>query len=179
MRRTPTYVVFEQVVEWTVAAEGRYAVRVDVPRPPPPLLPVLASGAEIYPRFYLERVGAKPEDARVVFETFTETAAGVGIPGDAASALTVAGTTDPRRLVGGGTGIQLRKKPDFLAPDDLAVGGPAVRGPAVAAGFAGGVAACLIQSGAAVQDMFGIAGVEPGRPIVLPPEWFRRLPQRP
>jgi hypothetical protein len=179
VRRAPTYLVFEQVVEWTVAAEGRYALRVDVPRPTTPLLPALASGAEIYPRFHLERVGAKPDDSRVVFETFVGTAAGVGIPGDSASALTVGAAGDPRRLVGGGTGIQLRKKPDFLATDDIAVGSSAVRGPAIAAGFAGGVAACLIQTGAAVQDIFGIAGVEPGGAIVLPREWFGRLPMRP
>jgi hypothetical protein len=179
VRRTPTYVVFEQVVEWTVANEGRYALRVDVPRPAAPLLPALASGAEIYPRFHVERLGAKPDEHRVVFETFVEPVAGVGIPGDSASALTIGSVGDPRQLVGGGTGIALRKKPDFLAPDDIAVGATALRGPAIAAGFAGGVTACLIQTGAAAQDVFGVAGVECGRAIVLPREWFGRLPTRP
>jgi hypothetical protein len=178
VRRTATYLVFEQVVEWTVGAEGRYAVRVDVPRPTAPLLPALAGGAEIYPRFHVERVGAKPDDSRLVFETFVTSSGGVGIPGDSASALTIAGSA-AHQLLGGGTGIALRMKPNFLAADDIAVGQTAVRGPAIAAGFAGGVAACLIQTGASVNDVFGVAGVEPGHAIVLPPEWFKRLPPRP
>jgi hypothetical protein len=115
----------------------------------------------------------------VVFETFVEPAAGVGIPGDSASAVTVGGTGEANRLIGGGTTIQLRKKPDFLSAGELALGRAAVRGPGVAAAFAGGVAACLIQTGAAVQDLFGVAGVELGQPIVLPPEWFQRLRWRP
>jgi hypothetical protein len=189
VRRAPTYLVFEQEVAWTVEAEGRYAVRVESPPVTNPLLPALAGGVEIYPRFHVEQVGAKPEDPRVVFSTFLDPVVGVGIPGDAGSAVTLGGTAEPQGrivrgtagggLVTGGTGIPLRCKPDFLAADDIAVGSAAVRGPAVAAGFAAGVAACLVQTGASISDVFGVAGVETGRAIVLPREFFGYLPVRP
>lgn len=190
VRRAPTYLVFEQVVEWTVGAQpGRYAVRVESAPAVAPLLPALAGAAELYPRLHVERVGAKADDPRAVFTSFLDPAVGVGIPGDAASAITIGGTAEPqgrtgRGLVGGGlvtggTGLQLRNKPDFLAADDITVGPAPVRGPAVAAGFAGGVAACLLETGASTHDVFGVAGIGSGRPIVLPPEWFGRLPGKP
>ena len=188
VRRTPTYLVFEQVVEWTVAAEGLYAVRVESLPATAPLLPALAGNAEIYPRMHVERVGAKPEESRVVFGSFVDPVVGVGIPGDAMSALTIGGTAERRGpivrgtgggLVSGGTGIQLRLKPDYLVADDIEVGPARVRGPAVAAGFAAGIAACLLQTGATVHDVFGVAGVQPGRAIVIPREFFGRLPAKP
>jgi hypothetical protein len=173
---TETFAVYEQMVEFTVPTAGRYAVAVEGGRPDAPQLPALQRQVEVHPRLFVESVGSAPGQGRVVFRSYLTTDAGVGIPGDAAQAVTVA--TALGGLVGGGTGVALRAKPDFLAPDDLP-GGPDARGPGVAAGFAGGVAALLVEAGAAAPDVFIAAGFERGKPLRVPDAWFGAIRPKP
>jgi hypothetical protein len=171
-----TFAVYEQMVEFTVPTAGRYAVAVGGGRPDAPQLPALQRQVEAHPRLSVEFVGAAPSQGRVVFRSYVTPDAGVGIPGDAAKAVTVAPAAGG--LVGGGTGVALRAKPDFLAPDELP-GGPDVRGPGIAAGFAGGVAALLVEAGAMTPDVFAAAGFEQGKPLRVPDAWFRVIRPKP
>jgi hypothetical protein len=174
-----TFAVYEQMVEFAVPAAGRYAVAVEARRVDEPQLPALRRQVEINPRMHIESVGAAPAPGRVVFRSYTTPDAGVGIPGDAAQAVTVAGTHGADQLVGAGPGVALRVKPDYLAPDGFGPGGPDVRGPGVAAGFAGGLAALLVEAGAMTPDVFAAAGFERGKPLRVPDAWLRVIRPKP
>jgi hypothetical protein len=172
-----TFAVYEQLVEFAVPTAGRYAVAVEGGRPDLPQLPALQRQVEIHPRLSVEFLGGSPAQGRVVFRSYVTPDAGVGIPGDAARAVTVAAARDG--LAGGGTGIALRQKPDFFAPDELLPGGPDLRGPGIAAGFAGGLAALLVEAGAMTPDVFAAAGFERGQPLRVPDAWFEAIRPRP
>jgi hypothetical protein len=169
-----TFVVYEQILEFDVATAGRYALVIATGEQPPPLLPALKRDVETYPRVVVETISAKRGEGRVVFRSYATKDAGVGIPGDSLGAITV-GTGSADELVGGGTGLTLRPKPDLFGPPALDVAGRALRGPGVATGFVGGVAATLAQAGAAGANVFRSAGVEPGRAVAVPEEWLKQL----
>ena len=164
---TRTFVVYEQILEFTVPTDGRYALVVATGYQPDPLLPALRRDVETYPRIIIETLSAKRGDPTVAFRSYVTTEAGVGVPGDSFGAITV-GTGVAGELVGGGTGLTLRPKPDLFGPAALEFGGTGVRGPGVATGFVGGIAAGLVQSGAAGANVFQSAGVVPGKPSSFP-----------
>ena len=170
--RTRTYLVFEQMLEYTVPAAGRYALTVESIGAADALLPALRRDVEIYPRIVIETVGTAPSDPKAVFRTFTAPTAGVGTPGDALGAVTV-GTDAPGTLVGGGTGLTLRKKPEVLGPGALNFGGQFASGPGVATGFAGGAGVLLLQAHASGPNVFSSAGIESGEKLELPPAWLK------
>ncbi|MDY3563289.1 hypothetical protein R5W23_004789 [Gemmata sp. JC673] len=176
--RTPTLLVFEQMLEFSVATPGRYALAVDSPGAPDALLPVLRREVEIYPRIAIDTVGAGVGDPKVVFRSFTSPTAGVGTPGDALGAITV-GADVPGTLVGGGTGLTLRGKPDILGPGTLNFGPQAASGSGVATGFVGGATALMVQLGAAGPNVFSSTGIDGAKKIQLPPAWLNVLPQGP
>jgi hypothetical protein len=176
--RTRTYLVFEQMLEFVVPAAGRYALAIESPARPEPLLAALRRELEIYPRVVVETPGTTAGDPRVVFRSYTTTTAGVGMPGDALGAITV-GTDAPTAQTGGGTGLLLRQKPDVIGPGLLAAGGATYGGPGAATAFAGGAATALVQTRAARPNVFFSAGIEPGKPLVLPEVWLRGVPRAP
>ena len=79
---TKTFVVYEQILEFTVPVAGRYALVVATGYQPEPLLPALKREVEINPRMIVETLSAKPGERRVVFRSYVTPEAGVGIPGD-------------------------------------------------------------------------------------------------
>ena len=168
-----TDVVYEQILEFTVANAGRYALLVALGSQPEPLLPALKREAEIQPRVIVETLSGKPADGRVVFRSYVNPAAGVGIPGDSTGVTTV-GAGVPGELIGGGTGLTLRAKPDLFAPDAIDVVG-ATRGTGVATGYVGGIAAMLVQAGASGANPFRSSGFAPGKMAVVPETWMRYL----
>ncbi|MBA4066727.1 MAG: hypothetical protein C0501_24080 [Isosphaera sp.] len=168
---TGTFAVFEQVLEFTTAAAGRYALVATLGYRPEPPIPALKREIEIYPRVVVETPAAKPGEGRVVFRSYVSPDAGVGVPGDSAGAVAV-GVCTPDELSGAGTGLALRAKPDIFGPESV---GSAHRGPGVAAGYLGGVAAGLVQAGAVGADVFRAAGFEPGKLAVVPGAWLRHL----
>ncbi len=173
--RTTTYVVYEQILEFTVPVNGRYAFVVATGYQPDPVLPALRRDVEISPRVYLETIAAKIGEGQAVFRSYVTPDAGVGIPGDSPGAVTI-GAPAPGSLVGGGTGITLLAKPDFLGPGSIEFGGgQAFRGAAMASGFVGGIAADLVQAEVSGANVFRSLGLEPGKPIVLPENWIRYL----
>jgi hypothetical protein len=173
--RTRTFLVFEQMLEFTVPAAGRYALMIETAALPDPLLPALRREVEIYPRVVLETVGAAASDPRAVFRSFTNLTAGAGTPGDALGAITI-GTDAPGAQIGGGPGLLLRGKPDVLGPDVFEFGPQAVGGQGMATAFAGGAAASLLQARAAAPNVFFSAGVQPGKKLEIPAAWLKTVP---
>jgi hypothetical protein len=171
---TRTYVVFEQIMEFTVKEPGRYALVVAKGYEPEALLPGLKRSVEVHPRIVVETLSAKPGEGRAVFRSYVSPEAGVGIPGDSLGAMTI-GVPVKGELYGGGPGLALRGKPDLFGPDSVAVAGPAVHGPGLATGYVGGVAVGLVQAGAAGANPFKSAGFEPGKMAVVPENFLKIL----
>lgn len=179
LRSEPTYGVYEQILEFTVPENGRYAIVVEGRPTFDPRLPALRRQLQIQPRLFAEFLGP-PTPNRPVFSSYAPRNVGVGIPGDAKAAITVAGTTRPldtttTGLTGGGPGIELLRKPDLLADGTIALGGGNAGGSGVAAGFAGGVMAALIGSGAPASDIICATGLSRGGPVVVPEGWLRAV----
>jgi hypothetical protein len=172
--RTQTYLVYEQMLEYTVPAAGRFAFVMESAQLGEPLLPALRRDIEIAPRVVVETVGTAAGDPRVVFRSFTNLTAGVGTPGDALGAVTV-GTGSTAAQVGAGTGLLLRLKPDVIGPEALAFGPQTYSGEGVATAFAGGAAALLLQARATPPNVFFATGIEPGKKLELPVAWLRTV----
>ncbi len=174
--RTQTYLVFEQMLEYTVPAAGRYALVLESAQLNVSQLSGLKRELEIHPRIVIETVGTAAGAPRAVFRSYTSFTAGVGTPGDALGATTV-GTGAPTAQSGGGTGLALRGKPDVLGPGALALGAETYSGEGVATAFAGGAAVLLLQARATAPNVFGSAGIEPGKKLELPTAWLQRAPR--
>ncbi len=174
--RTPTFLVFEQMLEFTVPVAGRYALAIESAAAPDPLLPSLRREVEIYPRAVIETVGTAAGEAKAVFRSFTNFTAGVGTPGDSFGAITV-GTDTPNAQTGGGTGLLLRGKSDVIGPDAFAFGPQVYGGQGMATAFAGGAAAVLFQARAAAPNVFFSAGVQPGKKLEIPARWLQYVPR--
>lgn len=171
--------VYEQILEFTAQVAGRYALVVATGYQAPPLLPALKREVEAYPRLVVETLSARRGDPRVVFRSYATKDAGVGVPGDSFGVITV-GTGAAGELVGGGPGVTLRDKPDLFGPEATTAGGNTLRGPGIASGYVGGLGAVLVQTGSAGPNVFRSAGVEPGKPAVVPEVWLKQLrPARP
>lgn len=177
----PFYGVYEQVLEFTVPEQGRYALRIDGGEVYDPRLPALRRRIEIVPRLLAEFVGAAADKGRPVWVSYATTNAGVGLPGDAKASIAVAASTkpfgaDPAGLTGAGPGVQLLPKPDLVANGTVA--GLPVGGSGVAAGFAGGVVAALIGSGAPPSEVIPATGLKRGGPAVVTEGWLQVVPPR-
>jgi hypothetical protein len=164
--KEPTYGIYEQVVEFAVPEDGRYAILLEGRELYDPRLPALRRELQVNPRLLAEFVGTS---GRPVFASFAPAVSGVGVPADARSAVTVAAAGTPY-LLGAGPGVTLLPKPDLLA--DGSVGG-SLRGNGVAAGFAGGGLATLIGAGAAPSDLLRSLGLPRGAAFAVPQGWLR------
>lgn len=178
----PASAVYEQTLEVTVPAAGRYALRVEGRTSAEGGLPVLNRTIEVQPRLFVRNLAADAP-GRVVFATFAPKAAGVGVPGDSPAALTIefaAGPdgTIPGGLTGAGPGVTLRAKPDLLAPGVIVVNGVGAAGSGIAAGYAAGISASLVSAGARPPNLIRTIGIRPGAPLVLPVEWLQSLTPR-
>ena len=172
----PGYGVYEQIVEFTVPADGRYCVRLDGQAIFDSRLPAIRQHIEVTPRLVVDFVGSGVEKGRPVFTSFAPRDVGVGIPADAKAAVTVG--AGKGGLIGGGPGIALLAKPDLVeaGPIDTGTG---LGGSGVATGFVGGAAVVLIGSGAAPGDLFRATGLLRGGPFVIPEGWLQAVPRRP
>jgi hypothetical protein len=173
--RTSTYVVYEQILDFTAPSPGRYALVATTGYQPDPRLPALRRDVEISPRIFVETLSSKPGEGQVVFRSYRNPKAGVGIPSDSPGVVTV-GVPVAGSLAGGGTGVTLLVKPDILGPDVLDLGnGAALRGPGVATGYVAGIATALVQANVSGANVFRTVGVSPGKLPVLPEAWLRYL----
>jgi hypothetical protein len=175
--KEPTHGVYEQIVEFDTPAAGVYGLRVEGVTGYDPILPALKPQLEITPRLFVEFVGAPPELGRPIFASFASRNAGVGIPGDAKSAMTIGAGVKPdgsgfNGVIGGGTGITLLQKPDLTIDGNLDTG-TALRGPGVAAGYGAGASAVLIGGGLPPNNLIRATGMKPGGTLVLPEAWLK------
>jgi hypothetical protein len=178
----PASAIYEQMLEVTLPATGRYALRIEGSTTARGSLPGLNRTIEVQPRLFVRSLGAG--GGQPVFTTFAPRSAGVGVPGDSSAALTIgfaSGTngTTPGGLTGTGPGVNLRVKPDLLAPGIMVVNGEGRLGSGVAAGYAGGVSASLVGAGVRPTNLIRTFGIQPGKPLVLPTEWIQTLVPRP
>lgn len=175
----PGYGVYEQVIEVPIAAAGRYAVRIDGREVYDARLPALRRRIEITPRVAAEWAGAG-QTGRPVWVSYSDRNVGVGVPGDAKSAITVSASEQPfgevpTGLTGAGPGLPLLAKPDLVANGSID-GGPA--GSGVAAGFVGGLLASLVGSGAPPAQVMSATLLRPGGPAVVSEGWLKVLPRK-
>ncbi len=173
--RTQTFLVFEQMMEFTVPVTGRYALVLESTAVGDALIPALRRDVEIYPRIVIETLSALASDPKVVFRSHTAPVSGVGTPGDTLGAITV-GTDALAAQMGGGTGLTLRKKPDVFGPGVLVIGADAASGPGIATAFTGGATALLVQARAAQPNVFKSVGIESGNPLEIPDRWLKVVP---
>ena len=176
----PGYGVYEQVLEFAVPEAGRYAVRIDGGEVYDHRIPAIRQRIEITPRLVAEFAGGDGQ-TRPVWRSYVTPNAGVGIPGDAKAAIAVAASEKPfgdtpAGATGAGPGVQLLRKPDLIA--NGSIGGEGGSGSGVAAGFAGGVLAALIGSGAPPADVLAATGLRTGGPAVIPEGWLRVVPPK-
>ncbi len=188
----PEYGVYEKTLDVIVPANGRYCLRVEGLLPPstrPPELPTIPAAerkSEPTLRLFVEKVTNSPLPTdRIVFSDNLPFFGGVGVPADARYVLTVGSAFDerqPRRFsaVSAGPNRCLLVKPDVLAFDQLLLPNEetAKVGTRYAAAFSGGMAACLLQSGAPRSWFQKALGIPPGHVLVIPHEWLgtRRVP---
>lgn len=171
--RTRTFLVYEQMLEYTAKDTGRFALAVESPQPIAPLIPALKREIDITPRLVVETPSAGAADPRAVFRSFTSFTAGVGTPGDAMGAVAV-GTGLTGTQSGAGTSL-FRVKPDVVGPAGLAFGAESFGGEGIATAFVGGAAALLMQTGASGPNAFSGTGLEPGQKLELPDAWLRNV----
>jgi hypothetical protein len=157
-----TSAVYEQVLEYTVPAPGRYAVRLEgrIPdriRPNnAPELPALRRGWELYPRLFISAAESTADPpGRAIFWDYATDLGNLGMPADAQSVLSVAGidSSGQRELSASGgpaLGQVLHSKPDLVMFDRLQLGhagNGSSSGSGIAAAFAAGAAARALAAG--------------------------------
>lgn len=169
VQRTFAAGVYEQVLEVTIPADGRYALRVEGKLSTASLVRTSRNTFELRPRIYVAANDAAiAAKGRLAFATYAPVASGVAIPGDSSVAITVGIANG---LTGAGPGMLLRVKPDVFVPD--------VASPDAATGLVAGVAACLADTGVQSGGMVRLLTPQPGGWLKLPAEWVQSLAPKP
>jgi hypothetical protein len=154
----PDVGVYEQVVEFSVPAAGRYALRVEGEvhpgtRPPAaPSLPGIEKNWELQPRVFVDVVNDPLKLAgRPIWLDYATDLGTIGTTGDAHGLITLgaadsAGNPESFSSPGPPLYLELLTKPDALALSQLQfqAGGPIAFGSGVATAFAAGQAAVLV-----------------------------------
>lgn len=181
----PAAAVYEKTLEFTVAANSVYTLRVEgrVPsgtRPPSvPTLPAMRQVGELRPRIFIQTVEGA---GRAVFVDYAPVYGGLGVPCDAHQVITVgaadlANQPEPASERGAPYNQELLAKPDVLAYDQLGLelsGG--AQGASLAANFAAGVAASAISAGAPRGQLLNLLRVRPGGVLRVPAGWPGKSP---
>jgi hypothetical protein len=169
---TATSAVYEQTLTIALPKSGRHALRVagrstSSKRGQPIQF-------EVTPRIVLDAGDAGTAAAgRFEFESVAPALVGVGIPGESTNVTTV-GVRGSQ--TGAGPGLTLLAKPNLYAPASVA--GGSVRGSAIAAGYAGGVLACLAEAGMRPRNLPRALGLTLGSDLKFTDEFLQSLPKR-
>jgi hypothetical protein len=182
----PGSAVYEQVVEFTVPAPGRYALRVEgrvAPGTRPlsvPTLPGALESWELRPRLFVSSLEESArQTGRPIFVDYATGLGSLGMPADAHGVVTVGavdvtGRPRPYSAEGPPAGQALYRKPDVNSFNGLAlVPGErqAAAGTALAASFAAGTAASALSAGIAPVRLLP-SRQEPAKPgscLCVPP----------
>jgi hypothetical protein len=154
-----TSAVYEQVLEYSVPAPGRYALRIEghVPERIRPVgapdLQALRRVWELYPRLFIS-AGATTANptARPIFFDYATDLGNLGMPADAQSILSVGGVdlSGQREVFassGPALGEMLHAKPDLVMVDRFLLGNASAAGSAVATAFTAGAVADALLAG--------------------------------
>jgi hypothetical protein len=174
----PSWGTYEQTVDFTVKDAGRYAVRVEGRLPKgirPANFPSLSPGqkaGELKPRVFVETVTGP---GRAVFVDFAPAMGSLGMPGDAHRVITVGAVNlaDQRQSYSGGgppLNLELLPKPDVLVYDELGLEGEA-QGTSLATGFAAGLGAIALSSGAPMGKFLQAVQPQPAAVLRIPKKW--------
>lgn len=179
----PDSAVYEQVLEFSVPAAGRYALQVEGQvhmgtRPPnAPSLPGIEKNWELHPRIFVEVVD---EPSRLIgrpvwLDYFTDLGT-IGVPSDARGSITLgaadaAGKPESFSSPGPPMHLELLVKPDALAFDQIKVEpgtGPVAFGTGLATAFAAGQAAALLSGHMPIDKVQALFHLQNGRILRLP-----------
>jgi hypothetical protein len=174
----PSSATYEQTVEFTVDAPGRYALRVEgrIPssiRPPgEPVLAAMQKSWELWPRIFVQTAD-EPSRAtgRAVFLDYATAHGSIGVPGGARRVLTVgaadrAGRLQPYSATGPVHRVGLLPKPEVVAWDELPLGvegSPAAYGTSLASAFAAGLTASTLSAGTKASWLWQELHAQPAR----------------
>jgi len=178
--------VYEQSIEFTVHAAGRYAVQLEASVPEtirPRSVPTLEGQRkrwELQPRLFVELLDeATRQTGQAVWLDYGTEGGGVGMPGDARGVITVGaadaqGQARPYTALLPGPGIALLTRPEVFALDRLPVGkaGAVVPGTARANAFAAGLAASVLSADGFQDYFLDALGIRPGGLLVVPEPWI-------
>jgi len=203
LQLAPNTGTYETMVEFEAVAGGRFALRIEG-RTPTSVLPAIEEvrsenlPLEIRPRIFVEVIDAASRvKGRVTFLDYPGDTSwppgplgqaaraglnrgGVGMPGDARSALTVGaasadGKAQPYSSIGAGPGRELLAKPDVLGFDHIDLGqGLKAGGSWVAGAFNAGLVACLIGADAPASShhLLRLLETVPGGVLRVPATWL-------
>ena len=160
---------YEASFDVVLPVDGVYALRIEGGQAAPSPIRALKQGVEIRPRVVVEILDtAQAAKGTVRFDTYGPAGVGVGIPGDAAAALTIG---QANSVTGSGPGVAISSKPDLLVFGE----GQGLSGTAIGAGYAGGLAASVLTAGVRPAGLIGAVGLKPGSPLALPRAWIESL----
>lgn len=204
LQNLPSSGTYEQSIEFTLPADTRIALRIEgnVPasiRPAgEPTLPGQNRSFDMESRIFVEAVSTETNVwGRPVFLDYTDAAewplrqpprdsdawpefGGVGMPADARNAITVGaaqsnGKVQPYSAVGAGPGLDLLVKPEILMFDQLPLPtGPKDAGSSLAASYAAGMAALLLEQDAPANSRLFLKMMDlpPGSLFRIPDIWL-------
>jgi hypothetical protein len=180
----PNWATYEDIVEFTADAPGRFAVRLEGTVPPTtrpasvPSLPILDRAWEARVRLFVDTTGAA---GRAVIGDYQPGLGGLGAPGNALLPRTVGaadsrGRPQPYSAGGPPAGQQLLIKPRFLAFDEL--NGVPGAGTEQSTAFAAGMYASMMSAGTIESQKLNWLDIAPGGVLHVPPVWLEQLERR-
>lgn len=185
----PNFGIYEQSIEMTLPASGRYTLMVPGSKP----IGIRPGGSigvneqdlqwDLRPRIFIQVLDdATRAKGRIVFGDYQTFLGGVAVPADGHNVIAV-GAMQPSRkpqpfsAIGAGMAADLFVKPDVMTYDQLPrLGdgtGPA-RGSTLSAAFATGMGASLLSAGAPSASFMEKLRIQPGHIFEVPEGWLRR-----
>ena len=189
LRVEPEYGVYEQTLELTLPADGRYALRIDGKVPlglrPGGTLGIVEQAVrwEMRPRLFIDVLDAPTRGrGRIVFNDYETQLGGVAVPADARTVVAV-GAIQPNKAprpfsaIGAGPQSELMIKPDVITYDQLPRlgdgNGPA-KGSSLSAALATGMGTSLLSAGAQPAYFMKYLRIPPGQYFEIPDSWIKK-----
>lgn len=185
----PNFGIYEQSIELTLPAEGRYTLMVPGSKP----LGIRPGGAlgvneqevhwDLRPRIFIQVLDdVTRAKGRIVFGDYQSFLGGVAVPADGRNVIAVGAMHSTRRpqpysSIGAGMAADLFVKPDVMTYDELPKlgdGTGSAKGSALSAAFATGMGASLLSAGVPSASFLEKLRIQPGHIFEVPDTWLRR-----
>lgn len=191
LENQPGYATYEQLLDFTVAEPGNYALRVegnyppDIKPPDVPNVPVNRRQFELRLRVFVEVIDGESRGlGRPIFLDFITQEGAITMPGDSRSLFTVGAVglqnrMQPFSAYGPPFNLALLVKPTLLSYDSLEVSllePKGVPGTSIAAAYAGGLAATSLGAGYAPGAILSPPSGLPTVPVRIPENYPVRRP---